>query len=103
MNMEIIKNKNDQIIVLSLNGKLDSNTSMVLEKEIDNILALESFSELEIDMRELTYLSSAGLRVLLGVQKKLNSIEGKLVISNANETIKSVFEITGFMGILNIV
>ncbi|MBE5813319.1 MAG: STAS domain-containing protein [Clostridiales bacterium] len=101
--MEIIKNKNDQIIVLSLNGKLDSNTSMVLEKEIDNILALESFSELEIDMRELTYLSSAGLRVLLGVQKKLNSIEGKLVISNANETIKSVFEITGFMGILNIV
>lgn len=101
--MEITKNKNEQLVILSLNGKLDSNTSIQLEKEIDSVLVSEVFSDLEIDMKELTYLSSAGLRVLLGVQKKLNSIDAKLVITNVNDTIKSVFEITGFMGILNIV
>ena len=101
--MEIIKNKDGELIVVSVAGKLDSNTAPELEKEIDDILVTEKFNNLEINMQELTYLSSAGLRVLLGVQKKLNSIEVELVITNANENIRSVFEITGFLGILNIV
>ena len=97
--MEIIKNKDGELIVVSVAGKLDSNTAPELEKEIDDILVTEKFNNLEINMQELTYLSSAGLRVLLGVQKKLNSIEVELVITNANENIRSVFEITGFLGI----
>lgn len=102
--MEISKYvKSSEHIVLSLSGKLDSNTSGQLEKEIEDIIIAEKFNNLEIDMTDLTFLSSAGLRVLLGVQKKLNSLDAHLVITNANENIKSVFEITGFLGILNII
>ena len=100
--MEINKSSNGTLVVLSLKGKLDSNTALSLEKEIDDVLATEKLYNLEIDMEELTYLSSAGLRVLLNAQKKLMSLEAHLVITNVNENIKSVFEITGFMGILNI-
>ena len=53
-------------------------------------------------MAGITYLSSAGLRVLLATQKKINSLQGQLVITNASKTLKEVFEITGFMGILTI-
>ena len=101
--MDISKSKNGELIVLSLSGKLDSNTSPILEKEIEEILVLEKFNNLEINMEDLTFLSSAGLRVLLGVQKKLNSINAHLVITNSNDNIRSVFEITGFLGILNII
>ena len=100
--MEIKKSSNGTLVVLELKGKLDSNTATSLEKEIDDVLATEKLYNLEINMKELTYLSSAGLRVLLNAQKKLMSLEAHLVITNVNENIKSVFEITGFMGILNI-
>lgn len=101
--MEITRNVSGSLVELELNGKLDSNTAMLLEKEIDNVLVEENFYNLEINMAELTYLSSAGLRVILGAQKKLNSIEAHLTVTNANDNIKSVFEITGFLGIINIV
>lgn len=101
--MEITRNVSGTLVEIALNGKLDSNTAMLLEKEIDNVLVEEKFYNLEINMAELTYLSSAGLRVILGAQKKLNSIEAHLVVTNANDNIRSVFEITGFLGIINIV
>jgi len=101
--MEISKSTNGTLLIVSVSGKLDSNTAVAFEKELDNILATEMFNNLEINMEELTYLSSAGLRVLLKIQKKLMSLEAGMVITNVNENIKSVFEITGFLGILNII
>ena len=101
--MEISKSTNGTLLIVSVSGKLDSNTAVAFEKELDNILATEMFNNLEINMEELTYLSSAGLRVLLKIQKKLMSLEAGIVITNVNENIKSVFEITGFLGILNII
>lgn len=88
---------------MSLRGKLDSITAPSLEYEINNIIISKEFNKLEIDMIDLSYLSSAGLRVLLGVHKKINALNSQLLITNANENIKSVFEITGFLGILDIV
>ena len=101
--MEIIKKQTGEKVILALSGKLDSSTAVVLDDEINKILLTRKISDLEIDMENLSYLSSAGLRVLLAVQKEMNSLEGNLVITHVNETIHSVFEITGFLGILKIV
>lgn len=100
--MEIVKKNNDDGIVLELSGKLDTNTAPELESAITSLLVSEEVKNLELDMAGITYLSSAGLRVLLSTQKKINSLQGNLVITNASKTLKEVFEITGFMGILTI-
>lgn len=101
--MDIKKSNNEEGAVLSLNGKLDTNTAPELEQEVTKLLADGSVKNLELNMAGVSYLSSAGLRVLLSTQKKINLLKGQLVITNASKTLKEVFEITGFMGILTIV
>lgn len=101
--MEIVKKNGADGIVLELSGKLDTNTAPELENAISNLLISEEVKNLELNMEKITYLSSAGLRVLLSTQKKINMLQGQLVITNASKTLKEVFEITGFMGILTIV
>ena len=64
--------------------------------------SLPGVTELDLDFSGLEYISSAGLRVLLAAQKAMNR-QGKLTIRNVNETIREVFEITGFVDILTIV
>lgn len=100
--MEIVKKNSEDGIVLELTGKLDTNTAPELETTITSLLVSEEVKNLELDMAGITYLSSAGLRVLLATQKKINALQGQMVITNASKTLKEVFEITGFMGILTI-
>ena len=100
--MEIVRENNEDGIVLKLGGKLDTNTAPELENSIKELLVSDEVKNLELDMAGVTYLSSAGLRVLLSTQKKINALQGQLVITNASKTLKEVFEITGFMGILTI-
>ena len=100
--MDIVKENSEDGIVLKLSGKLDTNTAPELEKAITELFVSEELKNLELDMAGVTYLSSAGLRVLLATQKKINTLKGQLVITNASKTLKEVFEITGFMGILTI-
>lgn len=100
--MEIIKKNGEDGIILELSGKLDTNTSPELEKAIADLFTSDEVKNLELDMAGITYLSSAGLRVLLSAQKKINMLQGELVITNASKTLKEVFEITGFMGVLTI-
>ena len=84
---------------IKLAGRLDTNTSPDLEKVISNMPA--DVNSLEIDMSELDYISSAGLRVLLAAHKKMAEKEG-MTVSNANDIINEIFEVTGFTDILNI-
>ena len=100
--MEIVRENNEDGFVLKLGGKLDTNTAPELENAIKELLVSDEVKNLELDMAGVTYLSSAGLRVLLSTQKKINALQGQLVITNASKTLKEVFEITGFMGILTI-
>ncbi len=100
--MEIVRENNEDGIVLKLGGKLDTNTAPELENAITELLVSDEVKNLELDMAGVTYLSSAGLRVLLSTQKKINALQGQLVITNASKTLKEVFEITGFMGVLTI-
>ena len=94
----VIKHQNE--LLIELKGRLDTNTS----PELANKLAEENISEalVVLDFKELEYISSAGLRVLLATKKRLES-EGKaLEIHNINDVVKEVFNVTGFSNILTI-
>ena len=89
--MKIIKKKNNSQLKITLEGRLDTNTSPSLEKEL-NITS--EINEVVFDLEKLDYISSSGLRILLSVQKKLKS--GKVVIKGANDYVKEVLDMTGF-------
>ncbi|MDO5440603.1 MAG: STAS domain-containing protein [Erysipelotrichaceae bacterium] len=97
--MEIIKKLEGNALTVSLVGRLDTTTAPLLEAELKT--ALNDVKDLAFDLAKLEYISSAGLRVLLSAQKVMNK-QGSMVVKNANEEIKSVFEITGFCDILTI-
>ena len=97
--MEIKKTITGSKMVLVLSGRLDTNTSPQLEAAIKEDIS--SIELLEIDLVDLAYISSAGLRVLLSAQKIMNK-QGDMIIRNVNEDIMDVFEVTGFVDRLNI-
>lgn len=97
--MEIIKNIDGNNVTIGLVGRLDTTTSPLLEAELKT--SLNDATSLVFDFEKLEYISSAGLRVLLAAQKVMNK-QGKMVIKNANEEIKGVFDITGFSDILTV-
>ena len=85
--------------VFALSGRVDTTTAPELEKEIKS--SLDGVTSLTLDMKDLVYISSAGLRVLLSAQKTMNK-QGKMTVRNANETVMEIFEVTGFSDILTI-
>ena len=98
--MTIDKKTNDASVELKLSGRLDTTTAPELEAELQDVLA--DTSELLLDFDGLEYLSSAGLRVLLAAQKKMNAKSGAMKLRNVNATIMEIFDITGFSDILTI-
>ena len=85
--------------IVSIEGRLDTNTSPELEEFLKS--QLEGKKEVVLDFAALDYISSAGLRVLLATQKQMNQ-QGSLKIRNISETIQEIFEVTGFSDILEI-
>lgn len=98
--MEIVKQKEGSNLTIALEGRLDTTTSPQLEAELKN--SLDDVSELTFDLSKLEYISSAGLRVLLSAQKVMNK-QGEMKVSGANDELKEIFEVTGFVDILNII
>ena len=80
-------------------GRLDTTTAPEFEKELE--ASLNGVKELVIDLKKLSYISSAGLRVLLKAQKQMNA-RGRMKVTGVNEVIMEIFEITGFADILTI-
>lgn len=97
--MTISKIQNGAELTVMLEGRLDTTTAPELEAELKQ--SIDGVECLILDMAELVYLSSAGLRVILGAQKQMNR-QGKLLVRHVNETIMEVFEVTGFTDILSI-
>ena len=95
--MTINKEKNNGILTLAIEGRLDTVTAPELEKVVNEETA--DIKELVLDMNALEYISSAGLRVLLAAQKKMNR-QGEMIIRNVNDVIMEIFEVTGFVDIL---
>ncbi|MCM1386684.1 MAG: STAS domain-containing protein [Bacillus sp. (in: Bacteria)] len=99
--MKIEKKQDGREMTLLPAGRLDTSTAPQLDMEIQTIL--EDTDKLILDFQDLEYLSSAGLRVLLSAHKAFMKKEnGGMVIRNVNETIHEVFEVTGFLDILNV-
>lgn len=96
--MNIIKHDQGELLSVRPEGRLDTNTSKLLEEALAP--EIEKYSAITLDFEALQYLSSAGLRVLLSIQKKMKGKQLKLV--NVNKNIMEVFEITGFVDFLNI-
>ena len=95
MTIEIKRNAEETIIKLV--GRLDTTTAPALDKTINEDIA--GTNNLVLDVKELEYISSAGLRVLLGAQKKMQKI-GSMKVTNVREEVMEVFEMTGFADIL---
>ncbi|MGN0366035.1 MAG: STAS domain-containing protein [Suilimivivens sp.] len=90
---ELVANK----LTVKVEGRLDTMTAPELEKEVKEAMA--NATELVFDLKDLEYISSAGLRVLFSLFKLAKQ---KMVIRNANEIVMEVFEVTGFADVFHI-
>ncbi|MBP5216282.1 MAG: STAS domain-containing protein [Bacilli bacterium] len=97
--MEIKPIRNDKELTIVLSGELNSATAPQFESFIGE--SLHDVESLIIDLEQVSYLSSAGLRVLL-IAKKVLGKNGKMILKNAQPDVKDVFEITGFSNVLDI-
>lgn len=86
-------------LCVALEGRLDTTTAPELEASLKE--ELDTVNELIIDLAKLEYISSAGLRVLLAAQKAMMK-QGSMVVTNPNDVISEIFEVTGFSTILTI-
>lgn len=97
--MEIVKRSSEDTLYLKIKGRLDTVSSPSLEGEITASIA--GIQHLILDLEEVEYISSAGLRVILGAQK-IMSKQGDMVLQNVSKEINGLFEMTGFSEILTI-
>lgn len=97
--LNINKNITEGKASFALEGRLDTTTAPELEKELKG--TLDGVTEIVLDFEKLEYISSAGLRVLLSVQKTMSK-QGEMKLSHVNEMIMEIFDVTGFSDILNI-
>ena len=95
--MNIKKNLEDTKLTITIEGNLDTVTAPQLESE----LKLDGVTELVLDIADVPYVSSAGLRVFLTACKKMTS-QGKMTIRNAQKDVMDIFKITGFATIFNL-
>ena len=98
--MTITEARNNEMLTLTVEGRLDTTTAPILEKTINELS--DGVTELILDMNQLAYVSSAGLRVLLSTQKKMSKI-GSMKLTGICDEVMDVFEMTGFADILDIV
>jgi anti-anti-sigma factor len=99
--MEISIREVEGVNILDFSGNLDTNTSPAAESEINQLLEAGS-KKILFNFSELNYISSSGLRVLLGTKKKLNVSGGTMQLCNLNSLVQEVFDISGFAGILTL-
>lgn len=97
--MNINTQKQDTQLIIQLEGRLDTTSAPELLEELNK--SLTGITSLIIDFKDLEYISSAGLRVILVAQQQMSE-QGKMVVKNINENIMEIFELTGFVEILTI-
>ena len=98
MDIKLVAREDEGELIMS--GDLDTRTS----KDADALFAqmADRFKNITLNMKDLEYVSSAGLRAIRNLYIKVNQNEGKLSLTNVNENVMEVFEMTGLAGLLNI-
>ena len=97
--MTIEQLKNEEKLTLAVEGRIDTKTAPELEKTLQDVL--DGIKELVFDFAKVSYISSAGLRVLMMAQNQMNQ-QGTMTILHANKDLMEIFDITGFTEILTI-
>jgi anti-anti-sigma factor len=99
--MEAQVEEKGDIIVVRIKGRLDAASSPQLEKKINSIIESGHF-KLILNLAGVDYLSSAGMRLMLSVSKKLKHVEGKVVACNLNDEVMDVIKMAGFHQVLEL-
>lgn len=100
-NLKVDITQNGTELIVKLIGRLDTLTSPDLEDKLEE--ALEGVEKLVFDLEDLDYISSAGLRVLLGASQEMDEVDGgEMMIRNITQPVREVFEVTGFNTAFNI-
>lgn len=98
--MEITGKKEQNKLEVKLEGRLDTVTAPELEAYLSE--NLDGVNDMVFDFSSLAYISSAGLRVLLSTQKKMNAVSGTMKFHDVNELIMDIFDAVGFLDIFTI-
>jgi len=99
--MEITREDKDGIVFITMTGRLDAATAAEAEETMKEVLEGPA-TKLLFDLSHLEYLSSGGLRVLLGVMKAIKVKQGNLVLCALNAHVKEIFEVSGFHALIPI-
>jgi anti-sigma B factor antagonist len=99
--MELVEKVSGDVTILVLNGRLDSNTSKLLEDKVMDVLR-QGCKKLLMDFQDVDYINSTGLRVLLLALQQLKKSQGKLFLCCIKDYMKEVFEISGYTEIFPI-
>lgn len=99
--MEIKEKKQSDRIILDISGRIDATNSSQLQNAI--LLAFQKMKTIELDFRNVAYIASAGLRALMIGQKTANAKGGQMLLRNVGDMVMEVFEMTGFVDILEMV
>ncbi|MCF0225587.1 MAG: STAS domain-containing protein [Fibrobacter sp.] len=99
--MNVSITKKDSSVVVSIEGSVNTQTAPQLDEEIK--ASLEGAKEIILDFSKVDYISSAGLRLILVYQNQMDACGGKMVVKDAIDEVKEIFDMTGFSSIINFV
>ena len=99
--MNISESKQGNVTILQVQGKLDSMSSPELDKRLTGLID-SGTRQIAVNLADLDYVSSAGLRVFLSAAKHLKQVQGKLALANPSAQVQQIFDIAGFDTILPI-
>jgi anti-sigma B factor antagonist len=99
--MEISEDRKDDVVILVLSGKLDATTSKTFENKL--LAQIDSGDRrFVIDLSQMDYISSSGLRVFLVAAKRLHGTDGKIVLCSLKDHVRQVFDLAGFSSIFSV-
>jgi len=99
--MEITQDQQEKITILNLNGRLDTLSSNILSTKLNQVIEGSS-QHLLLDLDQLDFISSSGLRVLLATAKQMKGLKRKLALAALQDRVKEVFDIAGFTMLFSI-
>ena len=99
--MEITHRVENEIMIIAIKGRLDAATAPIADKTIKKRLK-KNINRLLFDLKDLDYLSSGGLRVILGAAKEIRRREGKVVLAGLTQYVYEIFEVSGFNSLIPI-
>jgi len=100
--MDLNIKKVDNVAVIYLVGRLDVHLSADIEKEINNIIQSQPDSHLLLNLKDVEYMSSSGLRIFVSTMRILKESKRKLKLCNMNNAVKKIFEVVELMDMFDI-